>query len=374
MRAPVLVALILLGGAAPARAAVRLHWRGLITVGARAPARLDQAVRAHLAVALRQLGMQAVATPPADAEGGARCELFPGAKRLARCRVEVVHSQGGERAERQVDIPYRDADDLAESISLLVADMLGSDLHDILTPSPGSIEPEDEPEPTPAPEPASTPRSESRSPSRKPPSPVIAPPEREPVAPTPPMQAREPEPRPRAPSTNKVIAAAPSRPGELRLEAGPTVAFGFDGEPPLGGALLRALYVGPVALRLGGALSVSGGATSAQGYRLSFTRLVTGPLAGAGFSRGRVRGALTFGPALYLLAISAAPGGAHNLLAFALVAGARLSVGLAGPLDLYAGADLTGSLTEERVVAGPALVAGFGRFSLETTVGLAYRR
>ncbi|MFI5289973.1 MAG: hypothetical protein ACHQ17_10005, partial [Polyangia bacterium] len=46
MRAPVVVALILLGGAAPARAAVRLHWRGLITVGARAPAHLDQAVRA----------------------------------------------------------------------------------------------------------------------------------------------------------------------------------------------------------------------------------------------------------------------------------------------------------------------------------------
>src|SRR5262249_7138904 len=137
-----------------AHAAVsRVRWRGVQAEGA-GPPRLESATAAHLALALRSLGAGLVPGPPFDAEALAKCQ-FATAKH-AQCHVEVL--AGELHAERHADIPYRDADDLAESIALLVSGMLQTDLADL--PQQQEIEPEKPPPPKPLPQVTLPPQSE----------------------------------------------------------------------------------------------------------------------------------------------------------------------------------------------------------------------
>ena len=99
----------------------RVRWRGVAVEG-RAPAALQPAVAAHVAVALRSLGSSLVTSGPGDAEAAASC-AFPSSAKVARCVVVVqVGRATGGRAERRAEIRYRDAEDLAESLALLVAE------------------------------------------------------------------------------------------------------------------------------------------------------------------------------------------------------------------------------------------------------------
>src|SRR5581483_2397578 len=130
------MAVLLVAAAADAQAPQqlrRLHWRGIATDGA-APPKLDKLSAAHLAIALKPLDVELVVGPPFDAYASARCS-FPSSQG-ARCLVEVVQSSGTGRAERRAEIPFRDADDLSESLAVLVADLLQNDLREIVTPPP----------------------------------------------------------------------------------------------------------------------------------------------------------------------------------------------------------------------------------------------
>src|SRR4051812_39180606 len=112
-----MLACLLVGGGETAAAGggARVRWRGVVAEG-RPPAQLTPVAAAHVAVALRQLGSKMTLAAPAEAEAQARCAF--GTARLARCVVEVTGAAG--RSQRRVEIPYRDAEDLAESLALLV--------------------------------------------------------------------------------------------------------------------------------------------------------------------------------------------------------------------------------------------------------------
>jgi hypothetical protein len=287
-------------------------WRG-VTVEGHAPPGLDAATAAHLAVALRPLGRQLV-EPEADAQAeeaaAARC-AFMG--QLARCVVEV-----GGRAARRAEIPFRDAEDLAESLALVTVEALEAEARD--------------------------PVGAARVlPAR--PSPVAA--------------AAVGVPPPAPPS------------GALVLEVGPMFGVGFSGEPPLYGAALRALYAGRV-LRAGGTLSVLGTDADRAGYELRFVRVLAAARVGAGLRRGRVGADFTVGPALLLLTSDAQPGGDHTLATFAVALGLRLGVTLAGPWALVAAADLVAAVSDERLTAGGTTVAAFDRVGLELGLALAW--
>jgi hypothetical protein len=57
----------------------------------------------------------------------------------------------------------------------------------------------------------------------------------------------------------------------------------------------------------------------------------------------------------------------------AFVAGPRLSLALAGPLAIVAGADIDVAITDEKVTAGGARVAEFSRPSVDVMLGLSWR-
>lgn len=359
VRAVALLALVGVsaGLAAPARAeVVRLRWRGVTATGT-PPPRLERACEAHLAIALKQRGTELASAPPVDAEAGARCSF---AGRAATCTVEVVHPVDNVRAERHASIPFHDAEDLAESLALLVGEMLETDLRDIVSPrelpdarppppTPPTAPPARLPAPAAGTPPARTPPPVERTP---PPAPAQAPPPaRSAAPPSSPAPSGSPGPtvaRPGATAPTPVpppVAARPPRggptagparsrpaeraPGVVALEIGPTAAFGFTGEPVLLGAGVRAGW-GRGVLRVGGALSLTGTDATHDPWRLTFLRLVTGPRVGAGLVRGRLSFAGTAGPALLLLATDAHVGdGQHTLATLAFAAGARLGVRLA---------------------------------------------
>jgi hypothetical protein len=126
-----LACLLVGGGIAAADGGARVRWRG-VTVEGKAPAQLSSAAAAHVAVALRQLGSKVTQRAPAEVEAQARCGF--GASRLAKCVVEVTAAAG--RSQRRAEIPYRDAEDLAESLALLVSDVLIADFPNVVGRAP----------------------------------------------------------------------------------------------------------------------------------------------------------------------------------------------------------------------------------------------
>src|SRR5205085_9374542 len=102
------------------------------------------------AVALRQLGLKLVSLPPSSAEASATCVFVT--PRLARCLVEV-QSSSGTKAERRAQIPFHDAEDLAESLALIVSDMLTTKFPEVVTPPPPPAPPPSPPPSAPSPSP-----------------------------------------------------------------------------------------------------------------------------------------------------------------------------------------------------------------------------
>jgi hypothetical protein len=340
--------------AATAHAGVtRMRWRGVGVDGA-APARLEAATQQHLAVALRPSGVTLVPSPPFDAEAWARC-AFPTVK-LARCDASVV--AGELRADRRADIPFRDVEDLAESLALLVSGMLQSEIGDLAPIE----EPEEPPmRPTvPAPAPARAPALEGVP--AKAPAPAIA------KAPAPAIA--------KAPATATATATTTARSrsrGQALLSIGPSFAIGLASDPTLYGAQLRAFWSAPFFLRAGGTLTLEGTDTTRATYDLSFFRLVAAVRLGAGLTVGRVDVGLTLGPA-WLYLHGDAHGASRDLHSFAVVGGPHLAISLTHALALAAGLDVLFSQTDEKVRAGASEIAAFGHWSLDLAFALVYRR
>jgi hypothetical protein len=348
------VAIFLLGllGTFAQAAVSRVRWRGVETQGGTPPPRLESATASHLAVTLRSLGSggaSLVPGPPFDAEALARCSFAP---KRAQCQVEVL--AGELHAERRADVPFRDADDLAESIALLVSGMLQTDFADL----PQQIEIEPEPAQKPPPKPPKLPEPLPE---------LVLPPDMRPVRTAPPHPAR--------PVAGASLKKVPE-PGQLLFSVGPSVAVGFGGDPVLFGASVRAFWVARRVLRAGGTLALEGTDVSRGGYPLSFFRLVAAPRLGVGLTQGRVDVDLTAGPALHVLhaELHDRAGLSHTLTSVGLAVGARLGVLVGGGLWLEAGVDVMGSLQDEQIAAGPTPVTGFGHWWLDVAVALVYRR
>jgi hypothetical protein len=373
----------------------RVRWRG-VAVDGHGPAQLQSAAAAHVAVALRQLGSTLTVTAPADAEAQASC-LFVGNKRVARCLVEISGA-GKTRAQRRVEIPYRDAEDLAESLALLVSDVLTAEFPDVLAPRGA-------PRATP-PEPVAPSPVAPQPPPVVPPRATATPPTTPSVAPTTPrlredkdeddgaMQARLAAERARqaelarradrqeaaeraaeraaAPPVPRRPAAPPAE--RLSLDAAAAVVVGLGADnPSLFGGALRALW-GRGLLRLGGSLSLAGVDHAIDGHALGFFRAAVGARAGVGVSGGAVDFDATAGPALLIVATDAHGDGRHAVASFAVVVGPRLSFRLAGALALVLGLDVTVAVTDEKITAGPTTVAEFSRAVAEITLGLSWSR
>jgi hypothetical protein len=336
VRALATLAILLVAAGAEAQAPLqvrRLHWRGIASDGT-PPPKLDKLSATHLAIALKPLDVELVVGPPFDAEASARC-AFPSP---ARCLVEVVQSSGTGRAERRAEIPFRDADDLSESLAVLVADLLQNDLREIVTPPPP-------PEPPP-----------------------------EPPKPKPPELKPEPPPQPQKPT--RVIAVRkgpPPPPSRMVLALSPTVAVGFTGEPVLAGARLDGLYAGGRGLRAGGTLSVAGGSQHRGDYDLAFVRTLIAARIGGGVWRGRVDFDATAGPALLLISTDAhVANGTHTLATFAVVAGVRLGVAVARTVAIHFMVDAAVAVSTESVREGMTSLADFGIASLEAAIGISW--
>jgi outer membrane biosynthesis protein TonB len=366
----------------------RVRWRG-VSVDGHGPARLQSAAAAHVAVALRQLGSTLTVTAPADAEAQASC-LFVGNKRVARCLVEVSGA-GKTRAQRRAEIPYRDAEDLAESLSLLVSDVLTAEFPDVLAPhgAPKAAAPEPV---TPPPQPVTPPQPPVTPPPIVNEHPTVTPPPRQPPREEDDEEAtqrrlaaerarqerlaeqadrqeaaeREAEARQRGPS--------PPPPERLSLDAAGTVIVGLGADnPSLYGGAARVLWNRGL-LRLGGTLSLAGVDATLDGHALGFFRAAVAARAGVGVSGGAVAFDATAGPALVVLATDANRDGRHAVASFALVIGPRLSLRLAGALALVVGLDVTLAVTDEKVTLGPTTVAEFSRAVAEITLGLSWGR
>lgn len=347
MRTALLVACAVLAASAARADVLRLHWRGVAVEGT-APARLDKATDLHLGIAIKQLGTELAKAAPFDADGGARCVFR--AARVADCVVEVVHASDGLRAERRAQVPYHDADDLAESLALMVADMLQTDLRDIVSPPPGP-----DPSGRSPTERAGSTDGEQRAPAS--------------------TDGRTPSSRHGGAVATRAHAARRSLgPTAISVEVGPTAVIGFAGDPVLGGVQVRSLWsAGP--LRLGGSLSIAGRAFSSQGFDLGLSRFFLGPRLGAGVRRGRIDFDATVGPALWIVGVDAhVTDGQHTLVTGAVVGGVRLAVQLWGALAAVAGADAACAFSREQVLAGSTPLAAFDLGSLEVTLALAYHR
>jgi len=349
----------------PAGAEVRrLHWRGVFSDGA-PPAHLERTTEVHLAVTLKQMGIELAPGVPFDGEAAARCQFSPPA-RAAKCAVEVVQTSDGLRAERKVELPFRDADDLAESLSLLVSDMLQTDLHELVAPPPvtppsdGGHDPKNG-----GGDHANDPRDQagnggngSGATDGKAASDERA------------AQLA----RARLAKARKARrASGPPVPSQVIVEVGPSLALGFTGEPLLAGGLLRVMWARGL-LRVGGALSMTGTATERGGYDLTFFRLFTGPRVGLGVTRRRLDFDLSVGPALSVLATDAhVTDGTHALATLAFVAGVRLSLLLTQKVALQLGLDVSVAVSRESVRAGTHTLVDFDLGTAEISVGLAYR-
>jgi len=392
VRFGVVLACLFIGGVAVADSA-RVRWRG-VTVEGHAPASLQSAAAAHVGVALKQLGSSLVTAPVADVEAAASC-AFPSGPRAARCVVQVSRASG-DRAERRAEIRYRDAEDLAESLALLVSDILLAQFPDVVgapraAPAPGPAAP-------PAP-PTPPPPSPSSSSSPPPSSPSLPSPQDE--------QARQAAERAhqaemarqlelvkalqreadaRAERQQREAAARAARerlPPEIVIaprprthiggEVGALAVFGLGPANPITGGGAARLMWSRALLRAGASLSLSGSRDTLAGHDLSFFRGLVAARAGVGLGSGIADVDLTAGPALLVLVDDAHAEGRHAVASLAFVAGPHLALRLRGPLALVIGADLSVALTEHTVVAGDTRVAAFSRAALEVTLGLAWR-
>jgi hypothetical protein len=385
-RFAVTLACLLAAGVAAADNA-RVRWRGVAIEG-RAPPALLPAVAAHVAVALRSLGSSLVTSGPEDAEAAASC-AFPSSAKVARC-VVVVQARRAARAERRAEIRYRDAEDLAESLALLVSDILTSEFPDIVGGAHSETQPQTQ---TPTQTPTQT-QTQTQTQTR-PPTPTPPP---TPPPPTPEQQKaheaemqrqleivkslqkqaddarvtrereqqrRQPPPPPPTPK--------PPPPTRVAVELGAAGVFGLaSANPSLVGGTARVVYSRAL-LRAGASLSLAGMRQMLSGYDLTFFRALVAARAGVGVRAGIADFDLTAGPALLVLVDDAHSAGRHAVASVAFVGGPRLALTLAGPIALVVGADFEIALTDEKVVAGSTRVAQFSRTSVEVTVGIAWR-
>lgn len=372
----------LLWGAVATAGGARVRWRGLVVEG-RTPPALGAAVEAHVAVALRSIGATLVTSDPEDAEAAASCS-FPSSARVAKCLV-VVKVGSAAKAERHADIRYRDAEDLAESLGLLVSDILTSEFPDIVG---GAHAP-----PPQNPPPSQNPPPPQNPPPQNPPPPTVE----EQKAHAAEMQrqleivktlqqqaddaraAREREDERRRRDEEARAHAGqprprqPAPPTRVAVELGAVGLFGVGpANPTLVGAAPRVLYARGL-FRAGASLSLTGMRETLEGHDLSFFRALVAARAGVGFRNRAVDFDLTAGPAALILVEDAHGEGRHSVASLAFVAGPRLAVTLAGPWALVAGADFDLAITDEKVTAGGARVAQFSRPSVEVTLGVAWR-
>ncbi len=368
-----------------------------MVIEGRAPAALPAAVAAHVAVALKQLGSSLVTSGAFDAEAAATC-AFPPSTKVAHCLV-VVARAAGARVERRAEIRYRDAEDLAESLALLVSDILTADFADIVGGARSVNPPATGPPPVGPPPPNPPPPKPTPPPKPGPPSPTVNPP----PPPTPEEQkAHEAEmqrqleivralqkqadqarvAREQAEAERRAREErqrpSPSRPKpppqtRAAFELGAAGIFGLGpANPTLVGGTARALWARDL-LRVGGSLSLAGMRQTLSGHDLSFIRTLVAARAGVGVRTREVDFDVTAGPALLVLVEDAHAEGRHAVASFAATVGPRLAVTLAGPLALVAGADLDVAVTDEKVTAGSMRVAQFSRASVELSLGIAWR-
>jgi hypothetical protein len=361
------------------------------------------------------------ASAPADAEAQARCAF--GAARLARCVVEVTGAAG--RSQRRAEIPYRDAEDLAESLALLVSDVLTADFPNIVgraparpprakppVHAPGREPPSAANGPPPAPNAgdAGAGRTAANAPQARAPeiTPAPSPPPLDAVPPLPPVAPPPLPPRDdeaavqarlraerahqealataaeraergeRAERNRRAAAAAvaqranPPQP-RVTVAGGVVGVFGLAGNNPvLVGGTAGVGYARGL-LRLSSTLSLAGIRETRDGHPLSFFRGLVAARAGLGVTGTVVDFDITAGPALAILSTDARGADSHALASFALVAGPRVALTVWGPLALVIGADLDFVVTEEKIMAGSVTVAQLSRFGLEAGIALAWR-
>jgi hypothetical protein len=190
--------------------------------------------------------------------------------------------------------------------------------------------------------------------------------------------AREREERRRAappqPPTTPPQPKRATPPSRVAVDLGAAGIFGVGpSNPDLVGGDARVVYSRAL-LRAGASLSLTGmRETLAGAHDLSFFRALVAARAGIGVRAGIVELDVTAGPALLILVEDAHAEGRHAVASLAFVAGPRLSLALAGPLAIVAGADIDVAITDEKVTAGGARVAEFSRPSVDVMLGLSWR-
>jgi hypothetical protein len=328
-------------------ASVRLYWAGVSTSG-KAPRALQEKVLTQLGISVGPLGLR-LGPAGSSVEASARCDF--GGER-ASCFVSVLDRSAQRRAERRAEIPYRDADDFAQTLALMVVDALVVDLRVV---DPGAAPPAAaETEPT-----KDTP-TEKLPETPPPPVPV-------PVAPPKPVHEVR-----AAPAPTPIAPVTPSEPGRIVLSLGPALAIDSDAAPALYGVDVRLLWSRRWLL-VGGALKLAGTSTTEKGYGLDFLRTVAGPRLGLVTRHGGLTADISAGPALLVISTNAQPGGSHTLTAFAGMAGVSASYAFSRSFGLQLAVDEILPATRQRITAGPTQVAEFGLVSLEVSLALVYR-
>ena len=331
-------------------ASVRVYWAGVSTSG-KAPRALQEKVLTQLGISVGPLGLR-LGPAGSSVEASARCD-FAGER--ASCLVSVLDRSAQRRADRRAEIPYRDADDFAQTLALMVVDALVVDLR-VVDPgaAPPAVPAEAEP----------TKDTPAEKPPETPPPPVPAP---VPVAPPKPV----PEVR-AAPAPTAIAPVTPSEPGRIVLSLGPALAIDSDAAPALYGVDMRLLWSRRWLL-VGGALKLAGTSTTEKGYGLDFLRTVAGPRLGLVTRHGGLSADFSAGPGLLVISTNAQPGGSHTLTAFAGMAGVSASYAFSRSFGLQLAVDEILPATRQRITAGPTQVAEFGLLSLEVSFSLAYR-
>jgi hypothetical protein len=357
-----------------ARGDLRVHWAGVAVTG-RAPKGLAQKMVTQLGISVQPLGLR-LGAAGSNLDASARCDFARAGS--ASCLVEVRDRSAQRHAEHRADIPYRDVDDFAQTLSLMVVDALVVDLRVVdpgAAPPPPPVE---EPPPTPTPRPtkdATPPTADGdATPTRPPEPPTFAPPEKKP-----PEVARQEEPKvvrqaPSPPPPAAVVATTPEEqpPARLALSVGPTLALDTADAPLLYGIDARLVRSRGI-FEFGGAVALAGATKSEAGYDLSFLRVVVGPRVGLVLRRGRWIADVSAGPSLLMLRTSAQPGETHTLEAFAGVVGTSAQVAISRSLGLQLGVDALLPASRERVVVGQSAVAEFGLVSVGISLALLYQ-
>jgi hypothetical protein len=314
-----------------------VRWRGLALEGAslgmdaRAVARAQAVTATQVAISVKQLGWERVSAEgsAADAEADARCARA-GAK--IRCTVRVVElGEPRTTVERALDLDDGDGETIAQMVALVVTDLL-----------------------------ARGERAER----------VVPPQPREPA---PPPVAAGPLPPPKSSAPSVSVTKAPILVGPTRFAVGieGQVAFGFSGEPILGGVGVRGTW-GKSALRAGGLISIVGGGARLGGYDLSFVRVALGPRVGAGWRRGRIGLDCDFGPHLVVLSAQAGGVGAHTMVTGAAAGGLQALVRIVGGFAVWARVEGQVAFSRLRVIVGDSEVGRFDLGALGLGIGVGY--